>query len=119
MRRRRRPGVTAAATTAVLATGARPGVTARATTAVFATGARMTPTRPLRAALSISVSFGHRFVIGLDRGDDRLDGDPAVRDQLATGAPCGGGKRRGPQILPNQHARRAARLHRRGEVHDV
>jgi hypothetical protein len=36
--RLRRPGVTAAATTAVFATGAGPGVTAFATTAVFATG---------------------------------------------------------------------------------
>src|SRR5881227_3290295 len=49
MRRRRRPGVTAAATTAVFATGARPGVTARAKTAVFAIGARMTPTVPTRS----------------------------------------------------------------------
>ena len=40
------PGVTAAATTAVFATGAGPGVTALATTAVFATGAPMTPTQP-------------------------------------------------------------------------
>src|ERR1700722_7697748 len=106
MRRRRRPGVTAAATTAVLATGARPGVTALATTAVFATGWPMTPTLPLRAALSISVSFGRRRVIGLDRGDDRLDGNPAVRDQLATGTSCGGGKRRHPQVLPDQHTGR-------------
>ncbi len=48
---RRRPGVTAAATTAVFAIGAGPGVTALATTAVFATGAPMTPTRPTRAGL--------------------------------------------------------------------
>ena len=34
------PGVTAAATTAVFATGEGPGVTASATTAVFATGGR-------------------------------------------------------------------------------
>src|SRR5215218_2651634 len=58
MRRRRpgRPGVTAAATTAVFATGAGPGVTALATTAVraavLATGAPTTPTLPTRAALS-------------------------------------------------------------------
>ena len=39
MRRRiPRPGVTAAATTAVFATGDAPGLTALATTAVFATG---------------------------------------------------------------------------------
>jgi len=43
--------VTAAATTAVFATGAGPGVTALATTAVFATGAPMTPTLPARAGL--------------------------------------------------------------------
>jgi hypothetical protein len=46
------PGVTAAATTAVFATGAGPGVTALATTAVFATGCPMTPTRPTRAGLT-------------------------------------------------------------------
>jgi hypothetical protein len=57
MRRRRRPGVTAAATTAVLATGAGPGVTALATTAVLATGARMTPTLPRRAGLRGMVSL--------------------------------------------------------------
>jgi len=43
--------LTAAATTAVFATGEGPGVTALATTAVFATGARITPTLPLRAGL--------------------------------------------------------------------
>jgi len=52
IRRRRLPGVTAAATTAVFATGAGPGVTALATTAVFATGAPMTPTLPTRARLT-------------------------------------------------------------------
>src|ERR1700689_2834380 len=108
MRRRRRPGVPAAATTAVFATGSRPGVTALATIAVFATGARITPTRPLRAALSMSVSFVCRCFIGLDRGDDRLDGDPAVRDQLTAGAPRGRGERRCPQVFPDEHACRAA-----------
>src|SRR5689334_779984 len=78
MRRRRRkprPGVTAAATTAVLATGEGPGLTAFATTAVSATGWPMTPTPPARAALSgMSVSFGGGAdQIGLDRGDDGLD----------------------------------------------
>ena len=52
IRRRRRPGVTAAATTAVFATGEGSGVTAFATTAVFATGWPMTPTLPTRARLS-------------------------------------------------------------------
>src|SRR3954449_9339982 len=79
MRRRRpRPGVTAAATTAVFATGAGPGVTALAATAVFATGWPMTPTRPTRAGLSgISVSLGGGAdeLVGLDGGDDRLDRD--------------------------------------------
>src|SRR4029450_11844193 len=90
--RRRRPalpGVTAAATTAVFATGEGPGETALATTAVFATGWPMTPTLPTRAALSgISVSFGRRYLIGLDGGDDRLNGNPSVRDQLTSRTPC-------------------------------
>src|SRR4051812_25108403 len=92
MRRRSpRPGVTAAATTAVFATGARPGVTALATTAVFATGWPMTPTRPARAALSgMSVSFGGRADgLGLDRGDDGLGRDPSVGDELAARASSG------------------------------
>jgi hypothetical protein len=94
MRRRRRtprPGVTAAATTAVFATGDGPGLTALATTAVFATGWPMTPTRPTRARLSgISVSFGGRADrIGLDRGDDGLDRDPPVGDELASRASRG------------------------------
>src|SRR6188472_274355 len=87
-----RPGVTAAATTAVFATGDGPGLTALATTAVFATGWPMTPTRPTRAALSgMSVSFGGRTdeLVGLDRRDDRLDRDPSVGDELASRAPGG------------------------------
>lgn len=88
MRRRRRPGVTAAATTAVFATGAGPGVTARATTAVLATGARMTPTLPRRAGLrGISVSYGRESFVSLDRSDDRLNRNPSVGDQLAPRAP--------------------------------
>src|SRR6476620_426876 len=92
MRRRRSglPGVTAAATTAVLATGEGPRVTALATTAVLATGWPMTPTLPTRAALrGISVSFGRRRFIGLDGGDDRLNGNPSVGDQLSTRASRG------------------------------
>ncbi len=85
IRRRRRPGLTAAATTAVLATGAGPGVTAAATTAVFATGARTTPLLPTRDRLSgMSISFCLGFCVSLDRGDDRLDGNPPIGDQLAT-----------------------------------
>src|SRR3954451_18398290 len=122
MRRRRpRPGVTAAATTAVLATGDRPGLTAEATTAVFATGWPMTPTRPTRAALSgISVSFGGRAdQIGLDRGDDRLDRDPTVGDELSSRASRGRCERRGPQVLVDEHAGSAAGFHRGGEMGDV
>src|SRR6201989_2346839 len=76
-RRIPRPGVTAAATTAVFATGDGPGETALATTAVLATGWPMTPTLPTRAALSgISVSFVCRRLIRLDGGDDRLNRNP-------------------------------------------
>src|SRR6187397_1343145 len=120
MRRRRRPGVTAAATTAVLAIGDGPGVTAAATTAVFATGCPITPTRPTRAGLSgMSGSFDQFVVIGFDRGDDRLDRDPSVRDELTTGTSRGGGERRRPEVLPDEHARRAARFHGSREVDDV
>src|SRR6476619_2855772 len=114
------PGVTAAATTAVFATGAGPGVTALATTAVLATGCPMTPTRPTRAGLSgISVSFGRVCLVGLDRGDDGLDRDPSVRDQLAAGPPRGGRERRCPQVLPDEDAGGAAGVHGGGEVGDV
>src|SRR3954451_18348717 len=126
MRRRRpgRPGVTAAATTAVFATGAGPGVTALATTAVLATvlatGAPTTPTLPTRAALrGISVSYARECVIGLDGGDDRLNRDPSGGDQLAARVPCRRREARGPQVLPDEHAGGAAGLHRRGEVQDV
>src|SRR5437660_2975090 len=122
MRRRRpgRPGVTAAATTAVFATGARPGVTARATTAVLATGARMTPTLPSRSGLrGISVSYGRKCVIGHDRGDDRLHGNPSGGYQLAARVPCRCRESRRPQVLPDKHTSGASRLHRRGEVLDV
>src|SRR5216117_3032666 len=113
MRRRRpRPGVTAAATTAVFATGAGPGVTALATTAVFATGWPMTPTLPTRAALrGISVSFARRCFIGLDGGDDRLNGNPSVGDQLATRTSCRRCERRSPKVLPDEHSGRAPGLH--------
>src|SRR3954462_5058520 len=87
-RRTPRPGVTAAATTAVLATGEGPGETAFATTAVLATGWPITPPRPTRAALrGISFSLGRLVVVGLDRREDRLDRDASVRDELTPGAP--------------------------------
>ena len=115
-----RPGVTAAATTAVFATGEGPGVTAAATTAVFATGWPMTPTLPTRAGLSgILVSFGRKRFIGLDGGDDRLNRDPSVGDQLAARTPGCRRERRSPEVLPDEHAGSASRLHRSGEVHDV
>src|SRR6476646_602545 len=119
MRRRRPtlPGVTAAATTAVFATGEGPGVTALATTAVLATGWPMTPTLPTRAALTgISVSFACRRFIGLDRGDDRLDGDPSIGDQPAAGAARRCSKRRRPEVLPDEDSRGASGLHGGGEV---
>src|ERR1044072_3681193 len=123
MRRRRpgRPGVTAAATTAVFATGAGPGVTALATTAVLATGCPMTPTRPTRPGPSgMSVSFACVCgLVGLDGGDDGLDRDPPGRDELAAGAARGGGERRHPQVLPDEHAGGAARVERRREMGDV
>src|ERR1043166_771916 len=111
-RRRPRPGVTAAATTAVLATGAGPGLTAVATTAVFATGWPMTPTLPTRAALSgISVSFGRGCFIRLDRGDDRLNGNPSVRDQLTARTTRRRCERRRPQVLPDQDSCSTSGLH--------
>src|SRR6478735_3865308 len=104
------PGVTAAATTAVFATGDGPGDTALATTAVFATGWPMTPTRPTRAGpRGISVSFGGVRFIGLDRGDDRLNGDPSGGDQLAAGAPRCRCERRSPEVLPDENTGGASR----------
>src|SRR6476659_1347709 len=122
MRRRRPtlPGVTAAATTAVFATGEGPGETALATTAVLATGWPMTPTLPTRAGLSgISVSFARSCFIGLDRGDDGLNRNSSVGDQLATRTPRRRCERGGPEVLPDQHPGGASRLHRGGEVVDV
>src|SRR4051812_43929453 len=119
MRRRPRPGVTAAATTAVFATGEGPGETALATTAVLATGWPMTPTLPTRAGLNgMSVSF-NGCVVGFDRREDRLDGDTSVRDELPTGAPRRGGEGSGPQVLPDEDPRSAARVHGGGQVRDV
>src|SRR6185312_13216404 len=114
MRRRRPglPGVTAAATTAVFATGEGPGVTALATTAVLATGWPMTPTRPTRAGLrGMSASYARHGRVGVDRRDDRLDRYPPIRDQLAAGTPRRRGEGRGPEVLPDQDPGGAAGLH--------
>src|SRR6476619_1149296 len=120
MRRRRPtplPGVTAAATTAVFATGAGPGVTALATTAVFATGWPMTPTRPTRAGpRGMSVSFGRRCFISLDGGDDRLNGNPSGGDQLATRAARSRCEWCRPQVLPDEHPGSASRVHGSREI---
>src|SRR4051794_21512824 len=121
-RRRPRPGVTAAATTAVLATGDGPGLTALATTAVFATGWPMTPTRPTRAALSgisFSLTCSQGCVVGLDRGDDRLDRDSSIGNELAACAARSRCKWSRPEVLPDQHAGDAAGLHGRRKVRDV
>src|SRR3954470_12942813 len=90
IRRRRRPGVTAAPTTAAFATGDGPGVTALVTTAALATGARTTPTRPTRPRRSgMSGSLCFECLVRLDRGHDGLGGDAAVGDQLTSGSAYG------------------------------
>src|SRR4029079_13465150 len=80
----------------------------------------MTPTLPTRAARTgMSGSFGFELFVGLDRGDDRLDRDPSVGDQLSARAPGGGGERCRPQVLPDEDAGRAARLHGVSQMEDV
>lgn len=74
------PGLTAAPTTAALATGDGPGDMAFPTTAAFATGEPMTPT-PRRP--SMSDSFGFERFVRLNGGEDGLDRDSPVSDQLA------------------------------------
>src|SRR3954453_2407287 len=111
IRRRRRPGVTAAVTTAALATGAGPGLTARVTTAAFATGARTTPTRPTRAGRSgMSASCLLELVVRLDGGEDGLCRDPPVGDQLPARRAGSRREGRGPHVLVDDHTRRAARF---------
>ena len=63
-----------------------------------------------------SVSFGCRRFIGLDGGDDRLNRNSSVGDQLATRAPRGRCEWGSPQVLPDQHSGSASRLHGGGEV---
>jgi hypothetical protein len=64
------------ATTAAFATGDGPGLATEVTTAALAT----------RDGLSgISGSFCFECHVGFDSGDDGLDGDAAVGDELAAG----------------------------------
>src|SRR4051794_4692448 len=98
------PGLTAAPTTAALATGEGPGRTAAVTTAAFATGAPTTPTRPLRPGRrATSDSLELELGVSFDGGDDGLDGDSAIGDQLATRMAGGGRERRCPGVLVDQH----------------
>jgi hypothetical protein len=121
MRRRRpRPGVTAAPTTAAFATGAGPGRTALVTTAAFATGARTTsrlPRRPGRTGMSGSFCF--ECFVRLDGGDDGLGRDALIRDQLPAGSASGRRERCRPQVLEHDHAGDASGFHRRGEMDNV
>src|SRR4051812_22314865 len=110
------PGETAAPTTAALAIGDGPGPMAAPTTAAFATGPPMTPTprRPGPRGMSDSLCFeGH---VGFDGGDDGLDRDPAVGDELATRPAHGRGKRRRPHVLVDEGRAHAPRLHRGRQV---
>src|SRR5688500_17481663 len=101
--------------TAALATGDGPGLTAAPTTAALATGARTTPTRPTLAARSISVPFFCEFGVGFDLGgsleggDDVLRGDAPIGDELPARAPCGSRERCRPEVLVHEHAGDAAR----------
>src|SRR3954447_13708367 len=114
------PGLTAAPTTAALATGERPGLTAAPTTAALATGAPTTPTRPLRPGRrGMSDSLGLERGVSFDGGDDGLDGDAAIGDQLATRVAGSRRERRRPGVLVDQYARDAAGVHGGGEVGDV
>src|SRR4051812_1960073 len=90
------------------------------TAAVRATGAPITPRRAiLRATIGMSGSSAREGFFGLERGDDGLDRDPAAGDELATGAASGRRERCRPPVLPDEHARGRAGLHRGGEVFDV
>ena len=68
--------------------------------------------------MSDSCSFERRLV-RLDGGDDGLDGDAAVGDQLTTGTPHRRAERRGPHVLVDEDRSDAARIHRGGEVRNV
>ena len=116
-----RPGVTAAATTAVLATGDGPrrdgfgdhgGLGDRV--ADHSDSSHSCWLAAACQAPSVSSS-----VVGFDGGDDGLDRDASVGDELATGAACGRRERRRPDVLVDEHAGHTAGLHRRREVLDV
>ena len=115
------PGDTAAPTTAALATGDGPGLATAPTTAVLATGAA--DDADVRATWSerhvrllLLRAFG---LVGLDGGDEGLDRDPAVGDELPAGSAHGRGERGGPQVLVDEDRGDAARVHGRGEVVDI
>src|SRR3954447_16408342 len=106
------PGLTAAPTTAALATGDGPGRTAADTTAAFATGAPTTPTRPLRPGRrGTSDSLELELGVCFDGGHDGLDRDAAIGDQLATRVAGGRGERRRPGVLIDQHSSDAPGVH--------
>src|SRR5215470_9951182 len=93
------------------------------TAAVRTTGAPTTPTRAARAGRrgmsgSLGLGCGGLF-LGLERSDDRLDRDASARDELTT-SPTGSRREgRGPSVLPHEHSRDRAGLHRVGDVRDV
>src|SRR5271165_6380298 len=88
------------------------------TAAVRATGAPMTPRRAARAGRSgTSTSFGR--LVGFERGEQGLDRNPPVGNELAARAAGGGGKRCRPGVFPDQHPRRRPRFHGGSEVHEV
>src|SRR3954470_7656638 len=80
----------------------------------------MTPTLPTRAARTgMSASDLLELAVGLDGGDDGLDRDAPVGDELPTGAASGRRERRRPDVLVDEHSCDAARLHGGRQVHDV
>src|SRR5205823_5404927 len=90
------------------------------TAAVLATGRPMTPRRAMRARRNgMSGSFTLVRLLGLDGGEDGLDRDPPVGDQLAAGAAGRGSERRGPAVLPDEDAGGGSGLHRLGQIDDV
>src|SRR3954451_10465903 len=80
----------------------------------------MTPTLPTRARRrGMSVSFGRGLFLGLDRGEDCLNRNSSVGDELPTRAPRRGGEWRRPQVFPNQHPGSASWVHGGGQMRDV